>query len=256
MNKSQFYLSQCADAASKSTMYYRLGSVLVKGGKIMARGANHQRPNYETPRNGLPLSMHAEMACIFNATRGLSPALKQQVQPGRRTATPKTTTRKRDIQEKERTAADCRRASSAAPYQGRSRRTFYSSRQYHQDPYQYQGQEAEPASEHGHRVSPVARGGTRKKQGRTRHSGRVGRDIAGSTLYVCRVTREGFGCSKPCWRCVDWCVWAGIKRIFHWSAEEGRFICLKVGTSREPYQTTADTRFACGHTSVNGRPPL
>lgn len=91
MNKTQFYLSQCVDAATKSTMYYRLGSVLVKGGKVISTGFNHQRPNYEKPGNGLPLSMHAEMACIFNATRGQAPALKQQVQPGKCTATPETT---------------------------------------------------------------------------------------------------------------------------------------------------------------------
>ncbi|TFY80390.1 hypothetical protein EWM64_g3622, partial [Hericium alpestre] len=33
MNKTEFYLSQCADAASKSPMAFTLGAVLVKGGK-------------------------------------------------------------------------------------------------------------------------------------------------------------------------------------------------------------------------------
>ncbi|KAK7014232.1 hypothetical protein R3P38DRAFT_3002512 [Favolaschia claudopus] len=104
--KSQFYLSLCADAASKSTMYYQLGSVIVKGGKVISTGFNHQRPNYCEPRNGRPMSMHAEMASIFNATRGAAPALKQQVQPCNGSATvtnttPATTTAKGATKRKE-----------------------------------------------------------------------------------------------------------------------------------------------------------
>lgn len=63
---------------------------------MISTGFNHQRPNYDTPgNNGRPVSMHAEMASIFNATRGAAPALKQQVQPGKCTATPTTTQRQR-----------------------------------------------------------------------------------------------------------------------------------------------------------------
>ncbi|KAJ7457044.1 hypothetical protein FB451DRAFT_1342006 [Mycena latifolia] len=203
MNKSQFYLSQCVDAASKSTMYYRLGSVLHQ---VISQGFNHQRPNYEAPRNGLPLSMHAEMACIFNATRGFAPALKQQcsqVQPGKCTATPKTT-RNRD-------SATTKPAKRTAASGGAA-----------------QGVRAAASLESCSLPGEEEAGG---------------RDISGSTLYVCRVTKDGFGCSKPCWRCVDWCEWAGIKRIFYWSVVEGRFLCLKVGApSGESYQTIADTR--------------
>ena len=84
MNKSQFYLSQCADAAAKSTMCFNLGAVLVKGGKIISAGYNHHRPHYdgsEVSRHGhrKPVSMHAEMHAIFNAT-GMSPAFKTQSQ--------------------------------------------------------------------------------------------------------------------------------------------------------------------------------
>lgn len=43
MNKSQFYLQQCSDAASKSPMCFTLGAVLVKGGKIISTGYNHHR---------------------------------------------------------------------------------------------------------------------------------------------------------------------------------------------------------------------
>ncbi|KAJ6554458.1 hypothetical protein B0H19DRAFT_1153625 [Mycena capillaripes] len=113
--KSQFYLSQCADAASKSTMYYTLGSVIVKGGKVISKGCNHQRPNYDTPKNNRPVSMHAEMASIFNATRGGAPALKQQVQPRHRPATPKTTTRKRDCAKAKAQQEECEAVPGGVP---------------------------------------------------------------------------------------------------------------------------------------------
>jgi deoxycytidylate deaminase len=47
--KSQFYLQQCIQAAEKSPMCFRLGAILVKGGKIYSRGFNHQRPQYDGP---------------------------------------------------------------------------------------------------------------------------------------------------------------------------------------------------------------
>ena len=48
MSKSQYYyLSQCADAASKSPMIFTLGAVMVKGGKIISSGFNHRRTHYD-----------------------------------------------------------------------------------------------------------------------------------------------------------------------------------------------------------------
>ena len=47
MNKTQFYLSQCAEAASKSHMCFTLGAVMVKGGKVISSGYNHHRPHYD-----------------------------------------------------------------------------------------------------------------------------------------------------------------------------------------------------------------
>lgn len=47
MNKSQFYLSQCIDSASKSPMLFKLGAVMVKGGKVISTGYNHHRPHYD-----------------------------------------------------------------------------------------------------------------------------------------------------------------------------------------------------------------
>jgi hypothetical protein len=88
MSKSQFYLSQCAEAASKSPMCFSLGAILVKGGKVISSGYNHHRTHYdggEASRRGSgpghrkPVSMHAEMHAIFNATDGWTPAFKHQV---------------------------------------------------------------------------------------------------------------------------------------------------------------------------------
>jgi deoxycytidylate deaminase len=64
-------------------MTFTLGSIIVKGGKVISTGYNHQRPHYDdanvkTCRK--PVSMHAEMHAIFNVTGGKSPSLKQQVQ--------------------------------------------------------------------------------------------------------------------------------------------------------------------------------
>ena len=47
MNKSQFYLSECAEVASKSPMCFKLGAIMVKGGKVISTGYNHHRPNYD-----------------------------------------------------------------------------------------------------------------------------------------------------------------------------------------------------------------
>ncbi|KAJ6625972.1 hypothetical protein B0H10DRAFT_2173969 [Mycena sp. CBHHK59/15] len=246
MNKSQFYLSQCVEAASKSLMYYTLGSVIVKGGKVISTGFNHQRPNYEGDAlgNGTPLSMHAEMDAIYKTTRGRAPALKQQVQPRQlRTGTPKTT-RKWD-NTKEETELQEEQAAGGGQGQGFRAAT---------DPETcFLRGEGEayvlPVALLSPRSSP---GGSRAAAGRSRSS-----KLNGCDLYVCRITKTGnFGCSKPCWRCVDWCAWAGIKRIFHWSVEEGRFLCIKVGdASEDVYQTTTDTRLLAARGLKRGRTP-
>lgn len=92
--KTDYYLSQCAIAASKSSMTYHLGAVLVKGGKVISTGYNHHRTHYDGNdilKHGhrKPTSMHAEMHAIFSLT-GMSPSFKQQVQLSlRRTAAAK-----------------------------------------------------------------------------------------------------------------------------------------------------------------------
>ena len=47
MSKSQYYLSQCTQIASKSPMCFTLGAVMVKGGKIISTGYNHYRTHYD-----------------------------------------------------------------------------------------------------------------------------------------------------------------------------------------------------------------
>ena len=116
MNKTQFYLSQCAAAASKSPMCFTLGAILVKGGKVISSGHNHHRPHYDGAEvrthghrkvsfrartrllfHGVslplfcadtkPVSMHAEMHAIFSVT-GMSPSFKTQVQGMERRVSP------------------------------------------------------------------------------------------------------------------------------------------------------------------------
>lgn len=71
--------------------------------------------------------------------------------------------------------------------------------------------------------------------------------VNGADIYVVRVTKTGMGDAKPCWRCLEWCRWAGIKRVFHWNDHEGKFDVVKVnGDGRENYETRADLRMFSG----------
>ena len=71
--------------------------------------------------------------------------------------------------------------------------------------------------------------------------------VNGADLYVARVIKNGMGSARPCWRCLEWCRWAGIKRVFHWNGEEGKFECIKVNNAHcEPYETRSDMRLAAG----------
>lgn len=91
MSKAQFYLQQCSDAASKSSMCFHLGAILVKGGKIISTGYNHHRTHYDGSDSAhgqrKPVSMHAEMHAIYNAT-GMSPAFSRQVKAESRRVSP------------------------------------------------------------------------------------------------------------------------------------------------------------------------
>ena len=65
----------------------------------------------------------------------------------------------------------------------------------------------------------------------------------GADIYVARFTKNGMGSAQPCWRCLEWCRWAGVKRVFHWDAEAGKFEVVKVNSARDgQYETHADIR--------------
>jgi len=79
--------------------------------------------------------------------------------------------------------------------------------------------------------------------------------INGADLYVARITKtknqnqnRPRGSAHPCWRCVEWARWAGIKRIFHWNADLGKFDVVKVNNVQcsEKYETNADYRMFAG----------
>ena len=75
--------------------------------------------------------------------------------------------------------------------------------------------------------------------------------VNGADLYVARITKHGVGNAKPCWRCIEWCRWAGVKRIFHFVGEAGQFNVVKVNEARgdATYETHADVRLFAGAVS-------
>lgn len=73
----------------------------------------------------------------------------------------------------------------------------------------------------------------------------------GADLYVARFTKNGYGNARPCWRCLEWCRWAGVKRIFHWCEETNTFDVVKVNSAPVGmYETHADARLFAGLVSL------
>lgn len=71
--------------------------------------------------------------------------------------------------------------------------------------------------------------------------------VNGADIYVARFTKDGLGSAKPCWRCIQWCCWFGVKRIFHWNPATGGFEVLKVNEGcKDYYETQADVRLFAG----------
>ncbi|KAG8795233.1 hypothetical protein FRC12_016874 [Ceratobasidium sp. 428] len=99
--------------------------------------------------------------------------------------------------------------------------------------------------------------------------------VNGADIYVARVkflqsslfpvsdiTATPVGCARPCTRCLIWCRWAGIRRVFYWASTsgsasdtdtggEGGFVSIKpaealrcVGDAE--YLTQADRKIAEG----------
>jgi len=69
--------------------------------------------------------------------------------------------------------------------------------------------------------------------------------VNGADVYVARITRSGvaMGSAKPCCRCLQWCHWAGIKRVFHWDPISCHWERVTVNMpGSDHYSTTADFR--------------
>ncbi|KAI0772341.1 hypothetical protein BD413DRAFT_623058 [Trametes elegans] len=281
MNKTQFYLSQCAEAASKSPMCFTLGAVMVKGGKVISSGYNHHRPHYDgaevkTHGHRKPVSMHAEMHAIFTLT-GMSPSFKTQVQgmerrgqkgqraprvisqgpPSSPTASVTTHTTTPTIatwnskplkgKNKYRQRSSSRNSSSS----GLSRVVSGG----HSSSEDGSGSEG-PSFLSSDRASCCGADTSTRTASRScklRETDKMWdarrRDprANGADIYVARFTKNGMGSAKPCWRCLEWCRWAGVKRIFHWNADEGKFDVVKVNSAeRGQYETHADIRLFAG----------
>ncbi|TDL26840.1 hypothetical protein BD410DRAFT_799957 [Rickenella mellea] len=240
MNKSQFYLSECAEAASKSPMCFKLGAVMVKGGKVISTGYNHHRPHYdgaEVHKHGhrKPVSMHAEMHAIFTLT-GMSPSFKKQVQGVERRVPQRTGPPERPPFEPpipKGSAAPERRLSGA-----------WNTQAFAED------EESMEEIEDGRpKVADECSKWQQQQWGRAKGWDARRRDsrVNGADIYVARITKSGCGNARPCWRCLEWCKWAGVKRIFHWNEELNKFDVVKVNNAeRDQYETHADIRLHAG----------
>ncbi|KDQ55971.1 hypothetical protein JAAARDRAFT_48384 [Jaapia argillacea MUCL 33604] len=220
-------------------MCFTLGAVMVKGGKIISSGHNHHRPHYDGAEVGTrghrkPVSMHAEMHTIFNVT-GMSPSFKKQVQgverraPQRTPPAPNQTKGTKGLSESE-----PRRLS----WDGHAEITKIA-----------EGEGQAP------RITAIGAGWgrawgeqwERKDLNKCWDARRRDPRVNGADIYVARFTKNGTGTAKPCWRCLEWCKWAGVKRIFHWNNEEGKFDVVKVNSAViEQYETHADIRLFAG----------
>ncbi|KIJ61192.1 hypothetical protein HYDPIDRAFT_31495 [Hydnomerulius pinastri MD-312] len=208
-------------------MTYNLGAVLVKGGKIISTGHNHHRTHYDgndvrTHGHRKPVSMHAEMHAIFNVT-GMSPSFKQQHVNG-------NSGMKEDA-----------RFPQGSGFYGTARAPRTATKK-----------KSTPLENVGchdcGQYFEQAGGGRSSSHERSWGSRRRDPRVNGADLYVVRVVKSGTGSAKPCWRCVRWCSWSGVKRIFHWDPVEGRFDVTKVNSAAENdvYETQADARLFAG----------
>ncbi|KAL5525258.1 hypothetical protein ACEPAF_9128 [Sanghuangporus sanghuang] len=273
MSKSRFYLSECAQAASKSPMCFKLGAVMVKGGKVISSGFNHHRPHYdgaEVHRHGhrKPVSMHAEMHAIFSLT-GMSPSFRKQEQEeeqknstdkeknsGRRS--PKGAPLLKGVFQgpgkksrtwKKRVKRAASNSSRNTRPRGRGSKSFISSSIESSGDSSAEASGSEDGRETPARSSspeiptPVDLG----YRGVRWDSRRRDSKMNGADLYVARITKNGCGNARPCWRCLEWCRWAGIKRIFHWNETTNQFDVVKVNNfSADGYETHADNRLFAG----------
>ncbi|OJT11310.1 hypothetical protein TRAPUB_12185 [Trametes pubescens] len=274
MNKTQFYLSQCADAASKSSMCFTLGAVMVKGGKVISSGYNHHRPHYD----GSDVRTHGHRKAWSVGFHSLHN--QNHEQKGQKALrAPKATLLGRPTFPTTSSSATASpspplASTSKGPAKGKSKQRPRSSSGHSSSSSlsrgggsssgeEYSGGESPSPSPTGHSRSPMALCGVPtgartasricppKETDKLWDSRRRDPRANGADIYVARFTKNGFGSAKPCWRCLEWCRWAGVKRIFHWNADEGRFDVVKVNSAESgQYETHADIRLFAGLVSA------
>jgi hypothetical protein len=166
---------------------------------VISVGHNHRRPKYNggSARAGhlQPMSMHAEMDAIFNLI-GMSPSFKIQGQASKqRTTLPRGL---RHIAKLD--------ASPGEFYRGRCREPTG----------------ADSKTKDCREISRVDARTATSFRGRAKSWGARRRDshVNGADLYVTRKTKTGTGNAKPCWGCLKWCRWAGVKKVIHWNGSE------------------------------------
>ncbi|KAG8908820.1 hypothetical protein FRB99_003058 [Tulasnella sp. 403] len=283
MSKSQFYLQQCSDVASKSTMCFHLGALLVKGGKVISSGYNHHRTHYDGSDSShgqrKPVSMHAEMHAIYNAT-GMSPAFSKQVQGDSRRVSDSSRNGSdagwvdededeeqqqqqfqtqptsssdisdseitdlspslRDIQSKARSCLKGQKGGAGKNPPTKSKQKHFCNSERELKSHGRSGRrDSGSGSDHysqPHVQSPLEPFEDVKLYDVRRRDPRVN----GADLYVARFTKNGLGPAKPCGRCLEWCRWAGVKRVFHWNPDSGSWDALKVNDPSNAYLTHAD----------------
>ncbi|KAH8802295.1 hypothetical protein DL96DRAFT_1475581 [Flagelloscypha sp. PMI_526] len=238
----QQYFDKCIEEAQKSPMSFKLGAVLVKGGKILSSGFNHTRTRYTGPSSRgfiQPASFHAEMHAIFTATGGISPSFKTQVSRNESCLKPsKQNAFKEGQREQNNTCPphrqhDNQRSSRARRDGGRRSRRAGTT---------CGSKEPTTALDPCSLEAPIHMNSTpRHRPLRSRNTRSNGAD-----LYVARILKDGTGVASPCVRCVEWCRWAGIRRIYHWDPSLGGFMVVKVSDRDAGYETVADARMYGG----------
>ncbi|KAH8809633.1 hypothetical protein DL96DRAFT_1821880 [Flagelloscypha sp. PMI_526] len=222
----QQYFDKCIEEAQKSPMSFKLGAVLVKGGKILSSGFNHTRTGYTGPSSRgfiQPASFHAEMHAIFTATGGISPSFKTQER----------------LREQNNTCPHHQHdneCSSGARRDG--------GRRMQREGTTCRSKETLPTvtTDSCSLDAPLLRNSVSYNRPLRPRNTRAN----GADLYVARILKDGTGAASPCIRCVEWCRWAGIRRIYHWDPSLGGFMVVKVNDRDAGYETVADARMYGG----------
>jgi hypothetical protein len=279
MAKSDTYLSHCMRVASKSDMKFKLGAVVVKGGKVLAQGYNHHR---YVARTNKPLSLlNVTQNRLRRPSLGKLQPYAQLTRrdacdtPGRRhAAAPDVAQRDGNmlhagddpgvlpfIQRRRRLSRFMRRPLAilcehwrirAAPgmraHRGigvRECKNAVSAASYAL-PVQYKEPTPStrrlkvnlpvfPSSEQLYLICP-----SKIVHGRTN----------GADIYVVRTNAAGPADAAPCARCLAWCTWSGVRRVFFWSAARGSFACARVAQPGESvYATRSDRTRGVGQES-------